>query len=304
VQIVANLDNPPSVDGLQTAPVVCPRGTRPPNYRPCIREPGRAPLCLVVRGPRSVGRDCRACFLTDPLYLAPPPRGCRKCSGSIYVTDLGSTERNPGPTATRSPRRLLAPVQVVALCDHPRAVARSSASRTRPCAGLNRCRRPTMPWEIERRMAGAASYAKRKPETRRRSDDPWRSSVAGLAASSQDAAVDAGSPGKLTIVDLTTSTTRTERGARPRRDEAGRVRSSTCTTRRAGDTYSPVIAARDTQAWGDGFMVEIFPSSKRRGVVHVADAARISQNNASESHARVTTLRRYAFAWALNTPET
>jgi adenylate cyclase len=55
-----------------------------------IREPGRAPLRLLLSGPAiEVGRDCRGVLLTDP-QISRRHLSLHEVSGAVRVTDLGS----------------------------------------------------------------------------------------------------------------------------------------------------------------------------------------------------------------------
>jgi class 3 adenylate cyclase len=80
-----------------------------------IREPGRAPLCLVVCGPAiEVGRDCRGVLLTDP-QISRRHLALHEASGVVYVTDLDSTNGTRVDGDPIAGARLLAPGQVVQL---------------------------------------------------------------------------------------------------------------------------------------------------------------------------------------------
>jgi class 3 adenylate cyclase len=102
---------------LQTAPVSFPHVSIQAHELPAvvIREPGRAPLCLVVRGPAiEVGRDCRGVLLTDP-QISRRHLALHEASGVVYVTDLGSTTGTRVDGDPIAGARLLAPGQVVQL---------------------------------------------------------------------------------------------------------------------------------------------------------------------------------------------
>jgi class 3 adenylate cyclase len=80
-----------------------------------IREPGRAPLCLVVGEPAiEVGRDCRGVLLTDP-QISRRHLALHAASGNVYVTDLGSTNGTRVDGDPIAGARVLAPGQVVQL---------------------------------------------------------------------------------------------------------------------------------------------------------------------------------------------
>jgi class 3 adenylate cyclase len=102
---------------LQTAPVSFAHVSCQAHQLPAvvIREPGRAPLCLVVRGPAiEVGRDCRGVLLTDP-QISRRHLALHAASGVVYVTDLGSTNGTRVDGDPIAGARLLAPGQVVQL---------------------------------------------------------------------------------------------------------------------------------------------------------------------------------------------
>ncbi|MCU1430570.1 MAG: hypothetical protein JWL83_4570 [Actinomycetia bacterium] len=78
-----------------------------------IREPGRAPLCLLVRGPAiEVGRDCRGLLLTDP-QISRRHLALHEASGVVHVTDLGSTNGTRVDGDPIAGAHALAPGQVV-----------------------------------------------------------------------------------------------------------------------------------------------------------------------------------------------
>jgi class 3 adenylate cyclase len=81
------------VDGLQTVVAIVARMTVDSQDLPAvlIREPGRAPLRLLLAGPAiEVGRDCRGVLLTDP-QISRRHLALFAVDGSVRVTDLGST---------------------------------------------------------------------------------------------------------------------------------------------------------------------------------------------------------------------
>jgi class 3 adenylate cyclase len=105
------------VDGLQAVGRIVPEVTAGSHrlVAVLIRQPGRAPLRLLVGGSTvEVGRDCRGLLLTDPR-ISRRHLSLRQAAGAVRVTDLGSTNGTLVDGAPLRGSHILAPGEVVQL---------------------------------------------------------------------------------------------------------------------------------------------------------------------------------------------